>query len=155
MYSNKIIFFFYTSYARYFMLKKIYIKIYKRFIYNITGIVYYSNKEVSFRDGSDLVQEVSQKIANLENSSVTLVQIFLILFDVLQECLSSYQDPVKTPVTDVNNNIISSINTSDIKQDNLSANTTETLGNDKSILTIDEKYKIYKYICKIVFCTSR
>ncbi|XP_020293644.1 uncharacterized protein LOC109859632 isoform X2 [Pseudomyrmex gracilis] len=90
----------------------------------------HSNKEVSFRDGSDLVQEVSQKIANLENSSVTLVQIFLILFDVLQECLSSYQDPVKTPVTDVNNNIISSINTSDIKQDNLSANTTETLESD-------------------------
>lgn len=91
---------------------------------------------MSSRDGSDLVQEVSRKIANLENSSVTLVHIFLILFDVLQECLSSYQAPVKTPVvTDVNNNIISAITTSDSKQDDLSANTTETLGNgNRSIL---------------------
>lgn len=99
------------------------------------------------RDASSSAQESSQnRLAYLENSNVTLGQMFLILFDVFQELLSltdvdeklspSYQVPIRRPLIDVNNNDLPTITARDIKQCDFNAGTRKDPGNNNHITAI-------------------
>lgn len=123
------------------------LKIKKSEYHNIITGIYYSDGEVSSQcDASSSVQENLQKrLAYLGNSNITLGQMFLILFDVLQEFLlfianekssPSQVSAITDPLIDVNNNDLPTINTCDIKQHDFNAGTTKDLGNNNHITMI-------------------
>ncbi|XP_071643369.1 uncharacterized protein [Temnothorax longispinosus] len=107
----------------------------------------HSDREISQRDASNSVQKNSQKrLAYLKNSNITLGQMFLVLFDVLQELLlftdvdeklspSHQASAIGDSLIDINNNNndFPTITTRDIKQCDFSAGTTNDLGNDNHI----------------------
>ncbi|XP_011878150.1 PREDICTED: uncharacterized protein LOC105567694 [Vollenhovia emeryi] len=103
----------------------------------------HSAREISSqRDTSNSVRTNSQKkLACLENSNITLGQMFLILFDILQELLlftdadekprsSQRVSAVGNPLIDANNNDLPAITARDIKQRDFSAGTTKDLESD-------------------------
>lgn len=98
------------------------------------------------RDASNSVQENARnRLAYLENSNITLGQMFLILFDVFQELLSftdveeklssSHQVPTIGPLIDVNNNDLPTITARDIKQCDFNAETRKDPGNNNIHIT--------------------
>ncbi|XP_077269978.1 uncharacterized protein LOC143901489 [Temnothorax americanus] len=107
----------------------------------------HSDREISQGDALNSVQKNSQKkLAYLKNSNITLGQMFLVLFDVLQELLlftdvdeklspSHQASAIGDPLIDINNNNndFPTITTRDIKQRDFSAGTTNDLGNDNHI----------------------
>lgn len=112
----------------------------KRFNANIITSIYYSDQKISSQhDASHSVQE--KRFAYLENSNITLSQMFLILCDVFQELLSftdadekfspnDQASMIRHPLIDINNNDLPMITIRDIKQCDFSARTTKDLGNN-------------------------
>lgn len=117
-------------------------------VHDIIINIYYSDGEISSRLLHDELNPESSRKGLVENPNITLNQMFLILFDVLQEYMSfnnvdektfsSHQvSTIKNPLIDVNNNNLSVITTRGIKQNCLSADAAENLGNDNCIRAID------------------
>lgn len=88
-----------------------------------------------------------------ENPNLTLNQIFLTLYDVLQEYMSfinadertfsSHQvSTIKNSLIDANNNNLSVITTRDIKQNCVCSDAVENFGNNNYVRTIDRNYNI-------------
>ncbi|XP_036145274.1 intracellular protein transport protein USO1 isoform X5 [Monomorium pharaonis] len=104
----------------------------------------------SQHDASNSVQENSQKrFTYLENSNITLGQMFLILFDVLQGLLFNDTDKkpslncqgsaIRDMLIDSNNNNLHTIITNNIKQHDCSTETTKNFGFQYEIENSDDE----------------
>ncbi|CAL1675021.1 unnamed protein product [Lasius platythorax] len=124
----------------------------------------HSDGEISSQLLHDELNPESSRKGLVENPNITLNQMFLILFDVLQEYMSfnnvdetfsSHQvSTIKNPLIDVNNNNLSVITTRGIKQNCLSADAAENLESDcrcalQSITAVDTKD------CKNLACEKK
>lgn len=110
--------------------------------------IYYSDEEISSRVLRDESNPESSRKRLAENSNLTLNQMFLTLFDVLQEYISlsntdekifsSHEvSTIKDPLIDVNNNNIPVITTR-TKQSRSCSDAAENFGNDDRVELLTE-----------------
>jgi len=88
-------------------------------------------------------ENLQKRFAYLENSNITLDQILLILFDVMQEflftnvdgksCLDHQVSAIEDPLIDVNNNLPTKT-IRDINQHDFNTEATKDFGNDNHII---------------------